>query len=129
MIEDMQLERAIGAKLRSRRVELGMTQEQLARQLSVTYQQVQKHERGATRISLHRLMELARALDVELDYFLEDTVAASGNSPAAPQEHGNRRRHTIEIARLFGEIEDDTVRSSIAALIREIVARQRRGEG
>ncbi|MGB8601547.1 MAG: helix-turn-helix transcriptional regulator, partial [Rhizomicrobium sp.] len=56
------LDIALGSRIRLRRRELGMSQEQLARQIGITFQQVQKYEHGANRVSFSRLVEIAQAL-------------------------------------------------------------------
>jgi len=63
---------AIGARIRRRRVELGMTQAELASAVGVTFQQIQKYERGANRVAASRLLNLSRALDVGIIYFFVD---------------------------------------------------------
>ena len=77
----------LGARLRRRRLELGLSQQDLAVAIDVTFQQVQKYERGANRLSAARLHRAARALRVPLDHFFEglpDTGApAGGHAPAA----------------------------------------------
>lgn len=65
------LDEYIGARMRLRRLLLGMSQDTLAEKLSVSFQQVQKYEKGVNRISAARLFELARALDVQVQYFYE----------------------------------------------------------
>lgn len=72
----------VGAKVKSRRLMLGLSQEELAKSIGLTFQQVQKYERGTNRISVSRLTEISRALKVPLDYFLEGcaNVALSGGA-------------------------------------------------
>jgi transcriptional regulator with XRE-family HTH domain len=62
----------VGERLRSRRKQLGMTQSHLAGALGVTFQQVQKYERGANRVSASTLYEMAAALGVDIAYFFEE---------------------------------------------------------
>jgi len=61
----------VGARVRQRRGEIGLSQERLAQSLGIAFQQVQKYERGVNRISASRLFQIARALDVPVDYFFE----------------------------------------------------------
>jgi transcriptional regulator with XRE-family HTH domain len=61
----------VGAKVKSRRLMLGLSQEELAKSIGLTFQQVQKYERGTNRISVSRLTEISRALKVPVDFFLE----------------------------------------------------------
>lgn len=62
----------VGARMKQRRIELGMSQERLGKELNLTFQQVQKYERGANRVGASRLFELSRALQVPIGYFFED---------------------------------------------------------
>src|ERR1700758_2919403 len=62
----------VGSRVRLRRTLLGMSQEKLGTALGLTFQQVQKYERGANRIGSSRLWDLSRALDVSIAYFFED---------------------------------------------------------
>lgn len=61
----------VGTRVRARRVELGMSQEKLAHAIGLTFQQVQKYEKGANRIGSSRLMQIANALDVAPTFFFE----------------------------------------------------------
>ena len=66
-----ELDTYIGARLRMRRLMLGMSQEALGEKLSLTFQQIQKYEKGTNRVSASRLYELAQALDVPVQYFFD----------------------------------------------------------
>lgn len=61
----------IGRRLRHRRLEIGMSQEQLAESLGVTFQQIQKYEKGVNRVAASRLYDITKALEVEITYFFE----------------------------------------------------------
>jgi transcriptional regulator with XRE-family HTH domain len=65
------MDRLIGKRVRERRLEIGMSQEGLATLLGVTFQQVQKYEKGVNRVAASRLYDIAKALDVEIGYFFE----------------------------------------------------------
>src|SRR3954462_10062446 len=65
----------VGSKVRSRRLILGMSQEDLADSIGLTFQQVQKYERGTNRISVSRLVDICKVLKVQADYFLDGTAA------------------------------------------------------
>ncbi|MFD2234793.1 helix-turn-helix domain-containing protein [Phaeospirillum tilakii] len=74
----------VGARMRLRRTLLGLSQEKLGEAIGLTFQQVQKYERGANRIGCSRLFDLARALDVPVSFFFDDLPAeAAAASPAA----------------------------------------------
>lgn len=91
---------------------LGLTQQQLAELIGVTYQQTHKYERGINRVSAGRLYELARVLEVDVGYFFEDMAAAGGE----PLER--RQRMCLELARNFVRIDDDRQQDALARLCR-----------
>jgi transcriptional regulator with XRE-family HTH domain len=111
----------VGERIRLRRTELGLTQEQLAEALDVSYQQVQKYETGANRVSAGRILEIARKLGVDVGYFFEGL--SDEDDPSLPLEHGGRQRAAIELVRKFGQIKDPEVRAAIAGLVKTIVDR------
>jgi transcriptional regulator with XRE-family HTH domain len=117
------IDQHVGERIRARRTELGLTQEQLAEALNVSYQQVQKYETGANRISAGRIFELARKLRVDVSYFFEG-LPLDAPAEQVPLEHGGRQRSAIELVRKFAQIEDPQVRSAIAALVKAIVDRR-----
>jgi len=116
------IDQHVGERIRLRRTERGLTQEQLAAALDVSYQQVQKYETGANRISAGRIYQLARKLDVEVGYFF-DGLPDGDSLP--PLEHGGRQRAAIELVRKFAQIEDPEVRAAIAGLVKTLVERGR----
>ena len=67
-----------GQRIRMRRAVLGITQEQLAQKAGITFQQIQKYERGANRVSVSRLFEFAEFLGVAFEYFVEGFPGAGG---------------------------------------------------
>ena len=85
----------IAARLRQRRTVLGLTQQQVAGMLDVTYQQAHKYETGANRVSAGRLHQLARALEVDVGYFFEGLGSGEPARPTAGQ------RLMLELARSF----------------------------
>jgi transcriptional regulator with XRE-family HTH domain len=89
------VDRHVGARLRERRIMLGVTQQQLAELVGITYQQAHKYETGANRISAGRLLALARALGVEPGYFFE---GLGKDEPAGPTA---RQRQLLDLARSF----------------------------
>jgi transcriptional regulator with XRE-family HTH domain len=117
------IDQHVGERIRLRRTERGLTQEQLAAALEVSYQQIQKYEIGANRISAGRLYEIARKLGVEVGYFFEG-LEADQEPPPAPLEHGGRQRSAIELVRKFAQIRDPDIRAAIAGLVKTIVERE-----
>jgi len=107
----------VGARIRLRRTMLGMTQEQLAAALGISYQQVQKYETGANRVSAGRLFEVGQRLGVDVAYFFEgvDPTAVSKGLP-----HGGRNRVAIDLVRNFLEIANEEQRSALANLVKTL---------
>lgn len=136
------VDRHVGERLRLRRALLGMSQERLAELAGITFQQIQKYERGLNRIGASRLFEMARILDVPVTWFFEG-VDASGRTvgPAAPPglaeppaeflheagastQPGARfdRRETLELVRAFNRIADPLVRRRLFELAKALAA-------
>ncbi len=118
----------VGARLRQRRTLLGMSQTTLGDAIGITFQQVQKYERGANRISASRLFDLSRVLDVPIQFFFDDMPnAVAASSPA--QGGGKTKeppsyeldpiatRETMEFVRAYYKIEDADVRKRLRELI------------
>lgn len=116
----------VGERIRSRRTSLGLTQEHLARSLDISYQQVQKYETGANRVSAGRLFELARVLDSQVSYFFD---GLDETSSAQPLDHGGKNRSTIELVRHFSTIEDPNVRAAVSGLVKSIASPNGKVEG
>src|SRR5271163_3634440 len=104
----------IGGRIRERRIMLGLTQQQLAEMIGVTYQQAHKYERGINRVSAGRLFEIARVLSVPVGYFYEG-LSDEGNRPETPRE-----RMMLEIARNFGEITNERFQEALSNLARAL---------
>ena len=102
----------VGRKVREARAAKGMSQEQLGKMLGVSFQQVQKYEKGTNRIGSSRLWDIATSLDTPIIYFFEGVGnEAELNSKALP-------RRTIELAKKIDSITDDNVRNQILNLIK-----------
>ena len=82
----------VGARIRERRIMLGLTQQQLAEMIGVTYQQAHKYERGINRVSAGRLFEIARALSAPISYFYEGIGAGRSAASHAASAHAARDR-------------------------------------
>jgi transcriptional regulator with XRE-family HTH domain len=117
----------IGNRVRMKRMLRGLSQERLGELLSVTFQQVQKYERGTNRISASRLFQLAKVLDVPLAYFYEDVQAASQPRIPGFAEEGTDEsnmmaflatREGIELNRAFQRISDPAKRRAVVELVR-----------
>ena len=110
----------IGRRMRQRRSLLGISQSTLGTAMGVTFQQVQKYERGANRIGATRLYEVARALDVPISFFFENAGALAfrrRSHATAPPRHD---RETLHLVRDFFRIPDRQVRLSVARMVKAI---------
>ena len=111
------IERHVGLRIRQRRILLGLTQQQLAEMIGVTYQQAHKYERGVNRISAGRLYEIARVLGVEVGHFFE------GVGDADRTLLNQRQRLCLEVSRNFASIENERHQEAVSQLCR-ILAHQ-----
>jgi transcriptional regulator with XRE-family HTH domain len=124
---------SVGSRIRLRRTLMGMSQEQLGRQLGVTFQQVQKYEKGTNRVGASRLREIAQALGVSISYFFgEDRLAAvaSERGPTAgilDVASILQSRDGIELNRAFIKIKNPETRRCIIHLT-EVLAKADRSE-
>lgn len=114
-----EIDRHVGERIRQRRVLLGYTQEQLASVLDISYQQIQKYETGANRVSAGRLFQIARHLGVSTGSFFErlESGVASAESDQIPEASD---RQVIELVRQFQSIADPDVRSALLALAKSL---------
>ena len=118
----------VGSRVRLRRGELGMSQEKLAAELGLTFQQVQKYERAANRISASRLHRMGQVLGVEAPYFYEGyeepgTPSGLAEPPAeAFASDPLQRRETTELLVAFFAIEDPIVRRGLLDLAKGLAA-------
>ncbi|MCO6415336.1 helix-turn-helix transcriptional regulator [Siccirubricoccus sp. KC 17139] len=124
----------VGGRVRLRRTLLGMSQEKLGEALGLTFQQVQKYERGVNRIGASRLFDLARVLDVPIGFFFDDMPDALGGGMNAmrravggfaEQQEGFEddtlhRRETLELVRAYYRITDSSVRKRVFELIKSL---------
>jgi transcriptional regulator with XRE-family HTH domain len=121
----------VGSRVRLRRTLLGMSQEKLGESIGLTFQQVQKYERGANRIGASRLYDLSRVLDVPVNFFFEEmTPETQERSPALarglreepePYEPDPMaKRETLELVRAYYRIADPAVRKRLFDLTKSL---------
>ncbi|MPY68846.1 MAG: helix-turn-helix domain-containing protein [Alphaproteobacteria bacterium] len=117
----------VGSRVRMRRTLLGMSQEKLGEALGLTFQQVQKYERGANRIGASRLHEISHILDVPVSFFFEEmgseaAASTSGLSdePAEFEHDPLAKRETLELVRAYYRITDPKVRKRIFELTKAV---------
>jgi transcriptional regulator with XRE-family HTH domain len=117
----------VGARIRTRRKILGVSQEKLAESLGLTFQQVQKYERGANRVSASKLYEIASALQTQTAYFFEGLADPSQAVTATAADGAEQFVHDflmtpegLELAGLFPKIKRGAVRRRILDLVRSM---------
>ena len=120
----------VGSRVRFRRMLLGMSQEKLGEKLGLTFQQVQKYEKGINRIGASRLFDLAQVLGVSVQFFYDEAPIpearriALASLPARPDEHSIveflRSRDGLELNRAFVRIADLKARRAIVELVRSL---------
>jgi transcriptional regulator with XRE-family HTH domain len=123
------IDKHVGARVRMRRLILGMSQGKLGDALDVTFQQVQKYEKGANRIGASRLQQLARVLDVPPAYFFEDAPSGEARAPGFAEDEGHNHfvdflstSEGLQLNRAFAAIRDAKVRKKILDLVVSLAA-------
>ena len=119
------VDRHVGRRVCDKRISLGYNQSDLGRALGLTFQQIQKYEKGANRISASKLWDIARFFKVDIGYFFEGLTSVQ---PGMAEETGGgfdhdfpSTRHTIEIARLAPQLSSRRQKLALE-LIREMLA-------
>ncbi len=118
----------VGRRVRQRRKVMGITQEKMGEALGLTFQQVQKYERGANRISASKLFELSQLLKVPVGYFYEDmtrdqqlAASAMGENAPDPFEGENlSARESRDLLQAYYRLPNDKVRKQVLGLIRSL---------
>ncbi len=108
------IDRYVGARMRERRIMLGLTQQQMAELIGVTYQQAHKYEKGINRIAAGRLYTIAQALGVDVGWFFEGLESEQRFKPT-PQQ-----RMLLELARNFVAMPNRKYQDAICALARAL---------
>lgn len=116
----------VGERMRVRRLMLGMSQDALGRALGLTFQQIQKYEKGSNRIGAGRLFRLAKTLQVPVGFFYEDLpgsedMPATANAASAVARN-MKSPEILNLNLVFDQISDPHVRTQIIELIRAIAA-------
>ncbi len=132
------IDQHVGSRVRLRRTLLGMSQERLGDALGLTFQQVQKYERGVNRVGASRLFDISRVLDVPISFFFDDMPEGMSETPvsgprgrmygfAEAQEPFNAgvddqltKRETLELVRAYYRITDPAVRKRMFDLMKSL---------
>lgn len=124
----------VGKQLRMQRIIMGMSQEALAKAVGITFQQVQKYERGVNRMSASRLFEFAKVLNVPVSYFFETMDEGAGKTTGAALalkgvregEAGDFEaeqvftRESLELMRCFHRVKNPMVKRRVVELVRAV---------
>ena len=124
----------VGSRVRLRRTLLGMSQEKLGEALGLTFQQVQKYERGVNRIGASRLFDLGRVLDVPIGFFFDDMpdslsgvtagfrsrLAGFAETQEGFEDDTMHKRETLELVRAYYRITEPSVRKRVFELIKSL---------
>ena len=128
----------VGSRVRLRRTLLGMSQERLGDALGLTFQQVQKYERGVNRVGASRLYDLSRVLDVPISFFFDDMPEGMSESPVSGPRGRNygfaeqqepfaagvddqlTKRETLELVRAYYRITDPAMRKRMFDLMKSL---------
>jgi transcriptional regulator with XRE-family HTH domain len=108
-------DRHVGARMRERRIMLGLTQQQMAELIGVTYQQAYKYEKGINRLAAGRLYKIAQALETDVSYFFEGLQTTAERFVPSPQQ-----QMLLDLARNYLNIPDPRHREAILALSRAL---------
>jgi len=119
----------VGKRLRLRRSMLGMSQDTLGKEIGVTFQQIQKYERGVNRIGSSRLYDFSRILGIPVSYFFEEIQTDNDNLALGMAEDGEgfeaerlSDKETLALIRSYYKITDETLRKKVLNLIKAMAA-------
>ena len=125
------VDKYVGSRVRMRRIMLGMSQEKLGDSLGLTFQQVQKYEKGTNRIGASRLQQISEILQVPVSFLFEGgpsgPLAEGGMSEASSPAYASDFLATSEglaLARAFTSIKDPKLRRSIVDLVEQMASRE-----
>ena len=118
----------VGKRLRLRRTVTGISQEKLAEMLGITFQQVQKYEKGVNRIGSSRLFDIAKSLSVPVNFFFDEYEAANTggkyalaeDAAAFEHEDNTKNRETLTLVKAYYQISDPKVRKKALELIKSL---------
>ncbi len=120
----------VGSRVRLRRTMLGMSQEKLGEALGITFQQIQKYEKGTNRVGASRLQNISTILNVPVSFFFEDAPAdVSGGQPGMAEANSSNyvvdflsSSEGLQLNRSFVKISDAKVRRKIVDLVKALAA-------
>ncbi|MDR1982388.1 MAG: helix-turn-helix domain-containing protein [Holosporaceae bacterium] len=122
------LDSHIGSRVKFRRTSLGISQEKLGSYLGITFQQIQKYEKGINRISASTLYNIANVLSVDISYFIEgykNTQSLNESDTPIYEIDLTKKKETSELLRSYSKITAPLVRKKISELVRSISSLQK----
>jgi len=129
------VDKYVGSRIRMRRIMLGMSQEKLGESLGLTFQQIQKYEKGTNRVGASRLQQISEILQVPVSFLFEGgpggSINANGLSEAPSPAYVSDFLATSEglaLTRAFTRIADSKLRRSIVDLVEQIAAREQQAD-
>ncbi len=114
------IDKEVGSRVRMRRISIGMSQEKLGDMLGLTFQQVQKYEKGTNRISVARLVDIAKILGVDIHFFFNGIKSNPGFAEEESPPYISEVMSTpegLQLIRTFTSIKSPKVRKSIVQLV------------
>lgn len=120
----------VGSRIRLRRTMLGMSQEKLGESLGITFQQIQKYEKGTNRVGASRLQNISNILNVPVSFFFEDAPGDAGSGPTGMEEASSSNyvvdflssSEGLQLNRAFVKISDQKVRRKVVELVKALAA-------
>ena len=117
----------VGKRLRAQRILLGLSQEKLAAAVGLTFQQVQKYERGINRVSASRLYEFSKVLGVSVSYFFEGLEESENKNGLAEETSDfitsdSENREILDLIRVYKSIPNTAIRRQVVGLVRSVAS-------
>ena len=118
----------IGERIRALRMRIGLSQKELAGQLDIVFQQLQKHENGTSRVPASRLYDIARALNTPIAYFFAEDERSSSKASSRSSDvtalidaqRGKAAKQVLELVTAFMSIKDEEARADILSLVTKL---------
>ena len=110
----------VGSRIRLKRIMKGLSQSALGTAIGVTFQQMQKYESGANRVSASKLWALCEELDVPVSYFFDGLSGGASSEPEQAEARDLANRETLTLARAFDRIRDPDQRRSLVDLAKSM---------
>jgi transcriptional regulator with XRE-family HTH domain len=117
----------VGQRVRLARISVGLSQEKLGDAVGITFQQIQKYEKGTNRISASRLFQFSEVLGVDIPFFFKGVEHAGGRNGLAPALGAEFDRVDVELLRSLAAIQDPAVKRKLLALVNTLSLTSRTG--